>query len=237
MYSFETTVRYSEVDKDKRLSALALVDYFQDCSSFHSDELGVGFDALQEAKKGWVISYWQIVINDMPEYLDKVKVGTFPYEFDTFYGYRNFILEKEDGTVAASANSIWVFIDTNSLRPTRMNDVFRNAYTLEARYDKMNYEDRKITLPEQMEPRESFVVKKYNLDTNYHVNNGQYIQMAQEYLPEDFVIGQIRAVYKHSAVLGDAVYPYVQSVEGNRFAVDLRNDSGATFAIVEFTRK
>ena len=97
MYSFDTTVRYSEVDKDKRLSALALVDYFQDCSSFHSDELGVGFDALQEAKKGWVISYWQIVINDMPEYLDKVKVGTFPYEFDTFYGYRNFILEKEDG--------------------------------------------------------------------------------------------------------------------------------------------
>ena len=37
-----------------------------------------------------------------------------------------------------------------------------------------------------MESRDAFEVHEYHLDVNRHVNNGQYVQMAAEYLPEDF---------------------------------------------------
>ena len=43
------------------------------------------------------------------------------------------------------------------------------------------------------------------------MNNRQtgnaYEQMAAEYLPEGFVIRQMKAEYKKSALLGDVIYP------------------------------
>ena len=63
-------------------------------------------------------------------------------------------------------------------------------------------------------------------DSNHHVNNGQYIHMAMEYLPEDFAVGQMRAEYKKSALLHDAVIPSV--VQGEEiFVVSLCNAQGS----------
>ena len=60
--------------------------------------------------------------------------------------------------------------------------------------------------------------------------------MAEEYLPEGFKVGQIRAEYKVSAIYGDAICPYVQTKEDERFVVDLQNEAGKTFALIEFAR-
>ena len=42
MYEFEGRIRYSECDDTGRLSIFSLVNYFQDCSTFQSEELGHG---------------------------------------------------------------------------------------------------------------------------------------------------------------------------------------------------
>ena len=60
--------------------------------------------------------------------------------------------------------------------------------------------------------------------------------MAEEYLKEGFKIGQIRAEYKMSAVYGDVIHPYIQTEEDERFVVDLQNEAGKTFALIEFAR-
>ena len=62
----------------------------------------------------------------------------------------------------------------------------------------MEYAPRKIALPRDMVQEEAFVIQKHHLDTHHHVNNGQYIRMAADYLPEGFVIRQMRAEYKKS---------------------------------------
>ena len=49
MYSFDSRVRYSEVDDQGKLTFTSMIDYFQDCSSFHSEDVGVGIDYLKEA--------------------------------------------------------------------------------------------------------------------------------------------------------------------------------------------
>ena len=48
MYSFSTRVRYSEVDSNLTLSFPAIINYFQDCSIFHSEDLGIGIDFLKK---------------------------------------------------------------------------------------------------------------------------------------------------------------------------------------------
>ena len=150
MYSFDSMIRYSETDKNEKLSVTGLVNYFQDCSSFHSETLHIGAQELAEAHCAWVLSSWQIVINRMPQILDCVKVSTWPYGFERFCGTRNFTLADKEGEIIACANSVWVFINTDTGRPVIPESKFRDAYILEDKYEAMNYEGRKIFVPELM---------------------------------------------------------------------------------------
>ena len=55
MYSFDGRVRYSECDGDGRLSLVSMMNYLQDCSTFHSEATGVGLGWLGEQGLGWIV--------------------------------------------------------------------------------------------------------------------------------------------------------------------------------------
>ena len=55
MYSFNSRIRYSELDETGRLRLESLLDYFQDCSTFHSEDIGLGVDYLKERHLGDVL--------------------------------------------------------------------------------------------------------------------------------------------------------------------------------------
>ena len=86
MYSFDSRVGFSKVDFKKKITINGIVDYFQDASTFHSEDLGVGYDYLIPRKLGWVINTWQIDIVRYPMYLDRVRICTVPYNFRGFLG-------------------------------------------------------------------------------------------------------------------------------------------------------
>ena len=44
IYQFDSRVRYSEVDENRRITLLSILNYFQDCSSFHSEKIGFADD-------------------------------------------------------------------------------------------------------------------------------------------------------------------------------------------------
>ena len=232
MYTWDSRVRLSEVWEDKRLTLDGVLNYFQDCSTFQSEDLGNGMEAVEALHRVWVLNAWQIVVNEYPKLGEKIVTGTWPYEFNRFFGSRNFIMYGEDGRVLAYANSLWTYLNSENGRPARVDDEILNLYQLEPKYD-MEYADRKITLPGTMESRKSFPVEVYHLDTNHHVNNGQYVKMAGAYLPQDFHIAQMRAEYKKSALLGDMIYPRVHAEE-DKVIVSLEDEAGTSFAIVEF---
>lgn len=234
MYQYEGRIRYSQLDNQGSLSLPALLDYFQDCSIFHSEALGVGVEYLKEKQLIWALSAWQIVIKRYPGLCEKVTVGTAPYDFKGFVGYRNFWLTDEAGEQLAVANSIWSLIGTKDGKPTRPSQEMLEKYELSPRLD-MEYADRRIRFEGEGVLQEKLTVMPHHLDTNMHVNNGQYVRIAMDYLPKDFKIGQLRAEYKMQAVLGTEMYPTVFMQE-DKAGVSLRNDAGAVYCNVEFVR-
>ena len=60
MYSFESKVRYSEVGEDTRMTLYSVLNYFQDCSVFHSESVGRGTAVQGELGRAWVLTGWQI---------------------------------------------------------------------------------------------------------------------------------------------------------------------------------
>ena len=234
MYSFESRIRYSEVGKDSKLTLEELLDYFQDCSTFHSEDIGVGTAYLSDNDMVWVLSSWQIIVDRYPELGEKVTIGTFPYDFKGFLGYRNFVMLDEAGNRIAYANSIWTLLSIEKQVPVRPTPLMVEKYVLEEKLQ-MDYAPRKIAVPEQTEEQEAIIVKKHHLDTNNHVNNGQYVRMAMDFLPDGFKVSQMRAEYKKQALLEDVLIPRTSETE-NCYTVSLNDKENNVFAVVEFTK-
>lgn len=97
MYSMSRRVTYSEVGPDYKTDMAQIINYFQDCSCFQSDSLGVGPEALDENGRVWVLNSWQIVAERYPVYGEPVTVGTWPYGFKGLLGLRNFVIDDGEG--------------------------------------------------------------------------------------------------------------------------------------------
>lgn len=232
MYSFDSRVRYSEVDHNKTMNVSSIINYFQDCSNFQSDSLGVGISEITKRSRVWIMSSWQLIVNRYPTLGEPITIGTWPYDHKGMYGYRNFILYDEKKEVAAVANSIWVLMDTNLNRPVRITDEDYQAYQNEPAYQ-MEYAERKITVPKELTPLPPFAVMPSYIDVLNHVNNAQYIRMASDYVDENFHIMQMRADYRKSALLGDIIYPSISKTR-DCITVVLSDKDGHPYVNVAF---
>lgn len=231
MYAFDSRIRYSEVDRNERLTLPGIINYFQDCSIFHSESIGFGVSRLKEEERGWILSGWQIVMERYPTLGETVRVCTWPTSFKGILGERNFLMMDKAGNHVAYANSVWVYMDRRKGRPVKPDEEEIKAYGMEKPLD-MDYASRKIPLPGQSQEGECFQVRKYHIDTNEHVNNCQYVQMALEVLQEEMMVRQLRVDYKKSAVYGDIILPKIAK-EKERTVVELCDREGMLYAVVE----
>ena len=233
MYEFTSRIRYSETGPDARLSLGGLVDYFQDCCVFHSASIGRGPDVWKKEHYGWMITYWQIVINEYPKLNDLVTTRTWATNFHAFEGDRNHTMKDSEGNILACASSRWVYFDMELNRPIRVPDVEINGYGVEEALEMANA-PRHIRLPlKDVVSHRPFKVRITNIDTNGHVNNEQYITMALAYLPADMKTRELRVEYLRQARLGDVLAPKVYKGE-KEYIVWLENAEGTPCAIMEF---
>lgn len=235
MYEFDSRVRYSETDSDGKLTLTALINYFQDCSIFHSEDVGLGIKYLKERGLAWVLSSWQIVAERYPRLGEQVIIGTCPYDMKRFLGYRNFWMKDEQGNYVAKANTLWSLLDTETGKPSTVAEDMVTSYGLGEKLE-MDYAPRKITVPPGGVTQDPVIVKMHHIDTNHHVNNQQFVNMAMDFLPENFSVYQLRAEYKKQAFLEDILVPYVV-FEGANAVVSLADQAGAPYVIVEFSKK
>ena len=235
MYQLKSKVRYSEANNKSKLSYHALLNYLQDSSTLHSEELGESGAQLLEQNMAWVLSFWQICIEELPKISDDIVVSTWPYNTKGLFGLRNFCMENAKGDTIVKANSVWVLIDPRTGRPLRITDEVSSHYPDEPKLE-MDYCDRKIAIPETYEEKDVIVVPGYFIDTNNHMNNAKYVMVAEMYLPENFCVREIRVEYKLAVMEGDAIYPRV-TVEEDKVTVVLVNDAGSPYATILFLNK
>lgn len=232
MYKTEGRVRYSECAPDNKIKVSAIINYFQDCTTENSEQLGVGHAYLVEKKKAWILNSWQIYIRRRPEVGEKIEVSTWATGFKGVFGPRDFLMRTSDGEELVCAHSLWVYVDTETGRPVKPEDSEIEVYEVEEPLEVASV-SRKIKLPEEAIWVDTFPVHKYHIDTNNHVNNSKYIELACEALPEDFCVTGLRVEYRRAAVYGDKIVLKCAIEEGRIIAV-LGDEEENPYAIVEF---
>ena len=232
MYSYKSRIRYSELDETGHLRLESLLDYFQDCSTFHSEDIGLGVDYLREQHLVWVLSSWQIVVERYPGLGESVVIGTVPYEIKGFIGFRNFLMTDEKGNRPAYANPLWSLLDTQTGKPAKPLEKMLKGYVLEPKLE-MDYAPRRIVIPEGGKTGEEIQIRAHHLDTNHHVNNGQFVRIALDSLGRNYPVRQLRAEYKKQVVLGDVLIPYEADAGDGKCVVALKDKDGTVCCIVE----
>lgn len=211
MYEFESRVRYSEAMHTGKMNPVSVSNYFQDCAIFHSASIGKDIEYYKTVERGWFLNSWQIDICRYPSCGEKIFIATWSYGFKGLYGYRNFTICDEQRKICACANSIWFFMDTAMGQPLRVPQEEGISYGKEEQFP-MEYCPRKISLPKELQPIKEYTVTHHDIDTNSHVNNARYMELAYQYLPEILQytesIWRIRAEYKKAATLGNTICLY-----------------------------
>jgi acyl-ACP thioesterase len=233
MYSYSIKVGYSVTDSTLTMTIPAILDSFEDAATYEAETGPVSMENLARLNIVWVLSSWQIVIERRPKLFENIKIYTAPYDFKGFLGYRNFWIEGENGDIIVKASSIWTLLDTANLRPTKPTEEVLNGYQLNEKLD-MDYKPRKISFKGERVEGESFKIRKYQIDSNRHVNNVEYVKLAMETLPIDKEIKELRVEYKKSAHYGDTLKTLIYTNETASHQVVLEDEAGEITSVVEF---
>lgn len=232
MYTFNGRIRYSELDEYGTLSLTGIMNYLQDCSTFQSEDVGLGIGHLSDHHRAWWLSSWNIVIDRYPLLGEEITISTWPYDFHGFYGYRNFTICDNKGDYLVRADSVWFHFDTEQGRPAKVEEEDIRGYMRdgEERLD-MEAAPRKIVVPGEYEEGKKVVVTRHQIDTNHHVNNARYVELAAEEAPAGFLAERIRVEYKKAAVLGDVIDPRISRL-ADGYTVTMCDQEGNIYAAV-----
>lgn len=239
MYFFDGRVRYSECDENGLLTLTSLIDYLQDCSTFQSEDYGVGLDFLREHHFAWFISAWRIEIDQLPRFGTPIRINTWCYGMKRALAGRNFSITTPEGAPLVRADSQWFCFDTAARRPIRIPESEQVYLEGDEHEETTSPLQRKIAIegPETIAP--SLVVGEQHLDTNQHVNNAQYVLMATDALAalgQTMQVNALAVQYKTMALLGDTIVPHVHEIPEGRI-VDLANPQGDSYAIVRLEER
>lgn len=243
-YEYSDRISFSRCDINNRLSITSLIDAFQDASIFQSEDAGVGMEMLRSHSLLWVLNYWEIEVERLPGLCDRVTVGTYPYGFKSFMGYRNFYLKDEEGNYIVKANTTWSMVNTDRMTPAVAPDFITGAYRIGEKLE-MTYSPRKIQLPPDdecaKEVMDERTVMLHHLDANMHVNNCRYINFALSAIDNldgrgrEEICG-LRADYRLQAHLNDKIFPVVYE-QDKVCTVALNNADGKPYSVVSVTYK
>lgn len=235
MYSYNDRASFSRIDKDGLLGVSDVVNAMQDCCLFQCEDIGHSALTLLKKNRAWLLSSWHVVFKRRPTLGEKFTVHTWPYKFRGIFGSRNFLMETPDKEVLAYADSHWFYFDTETETPIRIEQDEIDVFPLDPPYD-MEYTSRKVNCPDNLELVDKVKVCQNYLDTNHHVNNGQYVRLAVNALPIDYEVKELRAEFRLAAKMGDTLH--VRTAETDEhFYVVFTDEKDTIYFLSEFTKQ
>ena len=232
MYSLKYKVTTSTCDSEGRLKLYSALQMMQDCSEMWIDSEPAVKRYFAEQNMAQLLATRQVEVIRVPEYKEELTVTSTVYGMKPMFGFRNTFIYDAEGKPCYKTWSMGAFVDRATGKLKRVDAATIDSMTLEPQLE-MNYKDRRIALPKEGgEMLEPIRVLRADIDYNKHLNNANYVRMAMELLPEEFIVSGLRVEYRVAAKLGDLLVP---TIYRNGEAVIVSLAIGADVAaIIEF---
>ena len=245
VFSTEFSPLLEEFDKNERLTMAAILKYFENAGSRHSDAAGDSAIKVSETLGvAWVLTDWKVCVQEFPRYGQKIKVETWSEGLTSPFGTsRNYYLYA-DGALAVEGTSKWVRFDLKAGRPMKVEADLLDRYGPEPGKKVFGGEKlAKISLPEAFEAETKIQLRRSDFDFNNHVHNLNYYDFALEALPNGAVASpenaakNLRVSYKTALKQGDGAIakyaPLDQKSVVSIYAANADGTAGALACAVE----
>lgn len=231
MFKTVRKVQFSELLEDGRTGLCTLLDYFQDAATEHTEATGYGITRLRREGLAWILRTMNVTVDRYPSFGEQLEIATWTTGFDRIFGNRSFEVLDSEGKRVAAAASHWAFVNMTDGKPVRIIDEVARLYGEDQRF----VAEYKRNGPELIECTFSgeYRVLKRDIDTNGHVNNVKYIEIASEYLPEGAKPKGMQVIYRRSAYYGDILKVHTCKMEDS-FGVRLKAPSGEDHTAIKF---
>ena len=231
---FKTTLE--DIDKNAYITNKAILRFFENTATYHSDSIGGGIKAVEETGLTWIVLDWRIKVLQRPKYGEKLKVRTWSRGIQKFFAFRDYELINDKNEILAIGTSKWVLMDINKNRMVLLNDELMKMYDSE---DRPVFEDEelpKIEMPQEFSSEINYTVMRKDIDFNKHMHNLYHFDLAYEVLPDELyentTFDSFRITYKKEIKLGETVTCKYSSLE-NKNIVVINDLEGNTKSIIK----
>lgn len=237
----EYTVKLSEIGKDNKATNKAILSYLEDIGGMHSNKAGYGVYEIPQTHLSWILLEWKLKVIRRPKYTEKIKVLTWSKGAIKYYSFRDFEVYDEQGNLIVIASSKWVLLDIEKGKIVKITPELNEKY--EPELNKAVFEGEaneifeKIKEPDEYQYETEYTVRRSDIDVNNHMHNLNYIELANEALPEDVYRGasfnEVRITYKKEIKLCETVKCKYAFRDDKHIVVVKSEDESVLHAIIE----
>lgn len=184
-YTHRYSITAADMDTHYRMTANAVLLYYQDCWARYMACLHMAAFDLVHKGRIWVISEFNAWWEEPDAFWSQdVDVTVWNSEVSGLRIYGEFRMTKPDGTPIAHGFGSWTILDIEQHRPVMMNELGEE----QLRIVPSDVRHKKIRIPEGVEMLHEVThrVNPINLDFNGHVNNRTYLNIAMQTISEDW---------------------------------------------------
>jgi len=224
IYESKFTINFRDVDKDNKIKPSSIMQYMQEAGGLQSDELGEGVNYKHITNTVWILIGWKMkIFNNNISWNEECFVKTWSRKIEKLYSYREYEFRDEEDNLVAIATSKWVFLDINANTFKTPPEDLIQKYDSE---DKSLFEEEieKLKEPKDLEKNFTYIVQKRDIDTNNHMNNTIYLNVAENVLPENANINEVEILYKKECKLSETVNVFSYEVSTNEIIVVIKNN-------------
>lgn len=232
------------VDSHHRCKFSSLVDFLWDIVISQSDYLGETKEGFVHNQCIWVLLKYDITIYEYPKFKDTITVDTKVLGTKKFYGYRQNTIKNSEGKIIGEVFSTAILIDFENRRPMRISSDQGEIYGLNGELNEVPPLDD-IPKIKKEDYLKDYPVRYSDINSNGHVNNVKYMEMAIDTLPRsilnEYKIFNIKVLFKKETTDGDTLHIASEVIDdGNNHLTPLHNitsKDGKLLTKLQFTWK
>lgn len=231
----EYFVGYRDVNINENLTNTSLLAFLENNAGKHSSLVG---NNLISDVHTWMLLSWKVKVIKRPKFNDIIKVKTWSRKIEKFYAFRDFEVYDKDNQIIAIASSKWVYLDMEKGKIVKVPEETAASYDSEEIYsfEEGEREFSKLKEAESFENVIEFTITRNMIDSNRHLHNIYYMDMAKEVLPskiyEQEELNEFEIMYKKEIKYGEKPKVFY-SYENNLHIVTVKsNDESETHAII-----
>ena len=230
-----TQTAFVDSGADGKLKLTSAMNYMMNCCQFQEYQEPGFCQYLQEQGIAVFLHSIQLDLYRMPNYRETVETTVKIYDCRPLYGLRRIVIRDEAGKICIMANATGAFFSLSEKKAVKVDPAgFKVQFDTP---EPMECLPRKIPVPDTPgETTPDYPVMPSRLDPNGHLTSPEYIAVAQDRLPEDFVFNRVRIEYKKQSCRGEILKTRLFRSDPGRIVAVIQGEDETTRAVVEFSR-